>query len=1086
MSLATTSHRLARSFQLVLALLVVIGPAHAQWINEFHYDNEGIDEGEAVEVMLPIAADPADYDLYLYHGGGPFYDGPLNLATDFTTGITESGFTVYSITFPSNGIQNGSPDGLALAENGTLVLGQFLSYEGTFEGTDGPAAGATSTDIGIIETNTTPVGQSLQLIGTGSAYGDFAWTGPAEDSFGAVNKGQTLEASPTPVVTFTESTATVAEGNEVTLTVQLDFLNDTPDGNPVVVTITFDAEASTADESDFGGPTPTQVTFDGTTDEEQQAVTVSLIGGDGFEGEEEAVFDLFVAGGIASLGTPADFTLTIEDGESPDPARVQVIHNAADPAAELVDVQIVDAGEGGDGASFQDVPFRGATPFFDLAPGTYQVTVTDEEDLAIVIIDKTVTVASAETYQLIASGVADPSQFEDNPSGQDIAATLFINNGAQEASTTPGFVEVNGVHGATDVPAVDVREVSTNLAIVEDGVYGLVGPYVPVPPGVYTLEITSADGSIVFGTVYADVSGLGGQAATVLASGFLTPENDQDGPYVGLLAVLPDGTSFLLPYVVDIAGARDLPLGSPVRIEGVVTRAMGDFTRMQDGTAGITIRQTEGEFNEDVADGTIAPTTLLRVTGATSEFANLLQVNDGDLLSYEIIGTSDIPAPQLVTLEEIATGGENHESELIQVENVFIDPDGDTVFQPATTYAIADPTLDDDSVTLRIPNEGDTAIDGEPIPPVLVTYTGVLGQFDFDDPAAGYQLNPVQADDIVAQETVTAPVQIIHNAPDPAFAEVDVYLDGELVLDDFAFRSATPFDGFPGDVEIEVAVAPGDSEGPEDAVFTETYTLDSELNYQLVATGVGEGDFEPNPDGEDIAFTLLVNPDAKLFSETDDTVSDFNFVHGTPDAPTIDLRESSSFEVLYDDVTYGDVTGYVPIPPDIGAVQITTAEGDELTPLFSLPLDGRVDEAGTILASGFFSTNDEPDDAPRLGLLVVFADGTSEFLEPFIPPNTEDDATVPTTFAVDGNYPNPFAARTTLRIDLPADAEVSVEVYDVLGRRVAEVAPEMIAAGTARKVALDAVLPSGAYVYRVTAELPSGTRTETGRMTVVR
>ena len=386
------------------------------------------------------------------------------------------------------------------------------------------------------------------------------------------------------------------------------------------------------------------------------------------------------------------------------------------------------------------------------------------------------------------------------------------------------------------------------------------GDYVNVPPGGYIIEVTSANGDTVFGTVFADVSALGGQAATVLASGFLTPANDQDGPMVGLLAVLPDGTSFILPYVVDIATARAFPNGTPVFIEGVVTRAMGAFTYMQDETAGIAIRQTAGPFFDDVADGTIAPGTELQVIGSTSEFNQLKQINGSDLQDYAVLGTTDVPAPQAVTLDEIAANGEDYEAELIQVLN--LDIDGTGTFSAATTYGITDPTLSDGSVALRVPNADDTAIDGTPVPPALATFTGVLGQFDSSDPAAGYQLNPVQEDDIIAQEVVTAPVQIIHNAPDPAFTEVDIYVDGELALDDFAFRTATPFIGLPAGVEIEVAVAPGDSEGAEDAIFTATYTLASEdAAYQLIASGVGEGDFESNPDGEDIAFTLLVNPD---------------------------------------------------------------------------------------------------------------------------------------------------------------------------------------------------------------------------------
>lgn len=57
---------------------------------------------------------------------------------------------------------------------------QFLSYEGSFTAVDGPAIGLTSTDIGVAETNTTPVGQSLQLI-------DGNWTGPTNETKGEVN-----------------------------------------------------------------------------------------------------------------------------------------------------------------------------------------------------------------------------------------------------------------------------------------------------------------------------------------------------------------------------------------------------------------------------------------------------------------------------------------------------------------------------------------------------------------------------------------------------------------------------------------------------------------------------------------------------------------------------------------------------------------------------------------------------------------------------------------------------------------------------------------------------------------------------------
>ena len=73
---------------------------------------------------------------------------------------------------------------------------QFLSYEGAFTADGGPADGMLSEDIGVSESNSTPVDSSLQLTGTGSAYTDFTWAGPAADTFGSVNTDQDFTGAP--------------------------------------------------------------------------------------------------------------------------------------------------------------------------------------------------------------------------------------------------------------------------------------------------------------------------------------------------------------------------------------------------------------------------------------------------------------------------------------------------------------------------------------------------------------------------------------------------------------------------------------------------------------------------------------------------------------------------------------------------------------------------------------------------------------------------------------------------------------------------------------------------------------------------
>ncbi|MEM8599095.1 MAG: T9SS type A sorting domain-containing protein, partial [Bacteroidota bacterium] len=94
----------------------------------------------------------------------------------------------------------------------------------------------------------------------------------------------------------------------------------------------------------------------------------------------------------------------------------------------------------------------------------------------------------------------------------------------------------------------------------------------------------------------------------------------------------------------------------------------------------------------------------------------------------------------------------------------------------------------------------------------------------------------------------------------------------------------------------------------------------------------------------------------------------------------------------------------------------------------------------------------------------------------------EGDPTLPTTFALGGNYPNPFNPTTTIRYDLPSTEHVTLEVYDVAGRRVAVLLNGEQAPGF-HEVRWDAgTFASGVYLYR----LQAGSFTATKRMVLMR
>ncbi len=201
--------------------------------------------------------------------------------------------------------------------------------------------------------------------------------------------------------------------------------------------------------------------------------------------------------------------------------------------------------------------------------------------------------------------------------------------------------------------------------------------------------------------------------------------------------------------IITIADARALPNASQVTIQGILTRSLGAFSRIQDSTAGLSIRQTVGAYFDSLTSGGLAEGDLVRITGRTSEFNGLKQINAADLLSFQRISRNNpLPAYQVVTLLDITNGGEQYESELILINDLSVVSGGDVNFVAAKTYQISDPSDLSNATTLRLSNAGDTNLDGLPILGTPAVFRGVLGQFSSANPAAGYQLLPVLAGDI--------------------------------------------------------------------------------------------------------------------------------------------------------------------------------------------------------------------------------------------------------------------------------------------------------------------------------------------------
>jgi glucuronoarabinoxylan endo-1,4-beta-xylanase len=88
----------------------------------------------------------------------------------------------------------------------------------------------------------------------------------------------------------------------------------------------------------------------------------------------------------------------------------------------------------------------------------------------------------------------------------------------------------------------------------------------------------------------------------------------------------------------------------------------------------------------------------------------------------------------------------------------------------------------------------------------------------------------------------------------------------------------------------------------------------------------------------------------------------------------------------------------------------------------------------------------------------------------------------PFIFSLSQNYPNPFNPSTVITYQLPTSSQVTLMVYDLLGRGIATLINEYQSAGSHSATFKAGNLPSGLYLCR----LQSGTFTQTRKLLLLK
>ena len=227
----------------------------------------------------------------------------------------------------------------------------------------------------------------------------------------------------------------------------------------------------------------------------------------------------------------------------------------------------------------------------------------------------------------------------------------------------------------------------------------------------------------------------------------------------------------------------------------------------------------------------------------------------------------------------------------------------------------------------------------------------------------------------------TARLQVIHNSADTAADSVDIYLNGTLLLDNFKFRTATPFIDAPAGVLLNIGVAAANSSSVNDTLKNFQATLTEGEKYVAIANGVlNPANYSANPDGKSTAFTLFVKDMARE-SAVNSSKVDFFVLHGSTDAPTVDII-ARGVGKLVDDAAYGDITSYLEVDPTAYSLDITPGS-DNNTVVTSVlaDLNGLDGGSAVVFASGFLDPSSNQNGA-TFGVFAALPNGTVVQFEP--------------------------------------------------------------------------------------------------------
>lgn len=597
----------------------------------------------------------------------------------------------------------------------------------------------------------------------------------------------------------------------------------------------------------------------------------------------------------------------------------------------------------------------------------------------------------------------------------------------------------------------------------------------------------------------------------------ITFEPATDGQFSGTLTINSNATNaaefnlslsgegFADGDVIPIVDAREFALGSRITVAGRVTVA-NEFEGplyMQDGTAGLAVFWSPLLESAEIGDSikVSGPLTVFTagVPGADSDFLLQISTTESDnIITYEIFDVANKKVnPTTITVEEL--NSDEYQGQLVLIQNATIDHSG--AFGTNANYDITDGT---GTAELRIDNS--TNLVGAVAPTEAVSIIGAAGKF-----GGTVQVLPRFVEDLNVEEVVFPGDEVsldetldvvtwniewfgnTGNGPD----DEDLQLRNAITVvktidaDIYALQEISSPARFNELVDSLVEYGgflSNYSQTQNTAYLFKRSTIDS-----LSGVTMSSSDGFTQSNWANGRYPLLFRFMADINGEQQEFYT-FN-IHAKAfgDQGSYDQRVAASAE-LKEYLDRNRASDNVMVLGDYNDEILTSTFTGNVSPYKNFDDDSEytivtknLEEKGfasqsfgsfldhitftSELSDEYFTGTERVENPSYVGsYLSTTSDHYpiwTRFKFGIITSNDDETLETPETITLNQNYPNPFNPSTVISYTLKSATNVTLNVYDITGRRVATLVNGRQAAG-AQEISFDASsLASGVYIYRL-------------------